>query len=182
MSTIEAIIETLNSRLQNSGLIKNTYGIAIKGDRAKDKADYIVYIGNGQSKPVTDFDHFTGSSFWVRNGAMNTSPAANSKRSCEDLFSYSHPMRLVSVILRNELICDNGYSLDQFSESIIKEISGKITSDLTSAKLITVSPRSYTDQFTNLIIPSKFLVAVIDFTINYTISNKCLPDNCPAEY
>lgn len=182
MTTIEAVITFLNARIAATGLISKTYGIAVKGDRVKDKADYIVYIGDGQSKPVTNFDNWNGSTFWIRNGltAISATDPSRNLKSCSDTFDYSHPFRLIAVVKKNELPCDNYAATDAVAENLIKSLSGvfKASKIGIKAQAISINPKGYTDSFTDLSLPMGTALAVIDFAINYTMSGDCIPDLC----
>jgi len=187
MNQLSQIIRGVNARLvAGSTFIKHAYGVAVKGDRVKDKADYIVHVGNGELIPVTDFDKFTGSAFWVRNTnvLLAQSNTQNQLSSCADVFDFTYPMRLVTTVFRSEIPCDNDTAVDAVAEQIIRSISGKYkASDFgVMAQNISIAPKSYQDNFLNLILPYTLVVCVIDFNFALTIRKDCMSEICENKY
>ena len=183
MSILKTILESLNLRILSTGVIRKAYGIAIKGDRVKDKADYIVYHGAGQFTPVTNFDNWIGSTFWVRNGnpVISTTPASQVMVSCDNSFDHSIPLRLVVVVKKSELPCDDYATLETLAQGIIKATSGRIKSSVlnTPVKSIYVQPRGYSDKFGGLEnLPMEYQLCVLDFAVQFTATVECLPDLC----
>ena len=181
-SILLAVISRLNSQLLLTGIVKKTYGIAVKGDRVKDKADYIVYIGDGQAVPVTNFDNWIGSSFWIRNGQTGITKASDTinYKSCATLQDFTFPLRLVSVVQRSELPCDIDGAVDSIAQEIIKKLSGDIKSSEVGfgAQNIEVDPRGYIDNLPGLTLPYEYAVVVIDFSIRIRIDSDCIPEFC----
>ena len=181
-SILLAVISRLNSQLLLTGIVKKTFGIAVKGDRVKDKADYIVYIGDGQAVPVTNFDNWIGSSFWIRNGQTGIAKASDTinYKSCATLQDFTFPLRLVSVVQRSELPCDIDGAVDSIAQEIIKKLSGDIKSSEFGfgAQNIEVDPRGYIDNLPGLALPYEYAVVVIDFSIRIRIDSDCIPEFC----
>lgn len=184
MNPLESIIEFLNARILLSGVIGKTYAIAVKGDRIKDKADYIVYTGAGQSQPVTNFDNWLRSSFWIMNGnpLFNPTDTTLNNRSCSDSYNIIYPLQLVAVVKKSELPCDNSFASDVLATTLIKSLSGKFKGSeigQPQASFIVNNPKSYTDKFKNLVLPMEYALAVIDFSFSLTIPLSCFPELCP---
>jgi hypothetical protein len=181
-SIIGAVIERLNQQLILTGVVRKAYGIAAKGDRVKDKADYVVYIGDGQAVPVTDFDKWIGSSFWIRAGqtSISRAPAASNFKSCSTLEDYAFPLKLVTVVQKSELPCDVDTAPDSVAQEIIKKLAGELkNSDVGfGAQDIQVDPRGYIDSLPGLVLPYQYAVVVIDFVIRIRIDSSCIPELC----
>lgn len=182
MSILGKIIKHLNGGLLTEKLVKKAHGIAFKGDRVKDKSDYLIYIGAGQASSVTDFDKYGASSFWVRRGkfTINATAANNSFTSCATMVDYSFTLSLVSVIKRDLLPCDSADAVDEISEQIISVLSGEKSPIVTEipAQQIYVQATGYSDSFTGLVVPMEYAVSVIDFNINVRINADCILPLC----
>jgi len=185
MTILKSIIDVLNAKILATNIVTKAFGIAVKLDRLKDKADYGIYIGAGQLEPVTDFDNWIGQSFWIKNGspAINPSDASRAQSSCDNSSDYSYPMRLVAVAKKDSLPCDNYIASDAIAQTFIKRLTGRYNPNELgiSSTFAAINAREYTDEFPNLILPYTLALAVIDFNFNITIPNNCIPDLCQTE-
>lgn len=183
MDLLDYIIKYMNNKVQvASNLFDNIYGLCELTGNGNDKA-FMHYVGNGQGKPVTDFDKGNGTMFWVKRGAVSITPDAPVQlqdASCSAYVTINYPLRAIGVVKKSHLPCDNATAVDQAAQELLHKLGGK---DKTlraalSASFCTINPTSYTTEVSGLPKNYEYASFALDYTVQVVLKQSCIPALC----
>jgi hypothetical protein len=183
MDLLDYIIKYMNNKVQvASNLFDNIYGLSELTGTANDKA-YMHYVGDGQGKPVTDFDKGNGTLFWVKRGAVSITPDAPAQlqdASCAAYVTINYPLRAIAVVKKKHLPCDNATAVDQVAQEMLHKLGGK---DKTlraalSASFCTINPTGYTTEVGGLPKNYEYASFALDYTVQVVLKQSCIPALC----
>lgn len=191
---IKASVEFINSKLAPLGYVDKEYGlveIITKGA----KSFPAEYQSKGNYKQINDFDKFNGISYIRKRGSLTISDEVNTLEACGILSRVSIPLRLVIVVPRKKLDCDNKYSEDVIAQTVMRSIlirGGALKTTL-KARQATLEVDSYSTNSIEILseeysgyaksdIDHKFAYVALDITINALVTHNCLTQDCYGAY
>lgn len=122
---IKEAVEYLQSQLETTNLFSKVWGLCELLN--KDSKTYPAhYKGAGQYEDVSQFDRYDGSAYFrmaSTDVTISEVPQEFKTTSCDALVGFNFGIRVVCVIPRNKLSCDDAYGVHQFAEMITKVIS-----------------------------------------------------------
>lgn len=193
------MIKEITSFINESLLPLNYYSkqyeyceLIIKSDGNKRPAQY---KGKGEYEDVSKFDSFNGVSYMRKNGKVGISDAENSLTACQDFVNMTYTLKLVSVIPRKKLECDDKFAEEEIAQEHIIKIISRST-DLKvklSARQARISVESYNTDGWEIIkeeydepnkqdINFKFIYISFDILVTLLINKECIGKICEPSY
>lgn len=187
---IKELIENRNTQLEALGYFEKVHGLCELKSKG-DKTIPLEYIGSGEYKDVK-IDFKNGVCYWRLDGDPSYEDDDDSKAiSCVGFKSHNIPLRLVCFIPRKKLKIDDSYSGERVVRSIVKGLTGSVSSILpainaasASAELSEYSLDSkeiLTDEYGDpdkKDVPFNFLPISISFNFNFLIDTSCIIEEC----
>lgn len=191
---IKASIEYINSKLAVLNYFEKSFGlceIITKGD----KSFPAEYISKGEYKQVNNFDKYNGVSYLRKRGDITLSDAEDSLVSCSTLNSVGIPLRLVVVIPRKKLDCDDNYSEDIIAQTLMRELltkspdlkvalnarTARIQIDSYSTDSLSILNEEYSN-YPKKDINYKYAYLALDITVTALVTQDCLTRDCYGAY
>ena len=179
MDLLDYIISYMNNKVEvASSLFDNIYGLC---DTSKD-SKYYSYTGNGQGKPVTDYDKKKGTLLWIKNGSVRVTadaPQVLKDASCSDYVTIDYLLRGICVIKKSNLPCDNATAIDQSAQEILHKLGGKdkLLRQAIGASFIDIKPTGYTE-LKNITDNLNYAAFGLDYTVSVVLKKSCIPQLC----
>ncbi|MEK6886389.1 MAG: hypothetical protein AABW88_01010 [Nanoarchaeota archaeon] len=191
---IKAGIEYINSKLAVLNYFEKSFGlceIISKGD----KTFPAEYLHNGEYKQINNFDTYNGVSYLRKNGDISISDVENTLEACGILSSINIPMKLVLIIPRKKLDCDDNYSEDVIAQTIMRELltkdvalkqtlnarQAKIQIDSYSTNSISILNEEYS-KYPKKDINYKYAYLSLNIIITAIVTQDCLTRDCYGQY
>lgn len=192
---IKASIEFINSKLALLNYTEQSFGlceIITKGD----KTFPAEYKGKGEYTQINNFDKYNGVSYIRKRGDISISDAENTLEACNILSSVDIPLRLVVIVPRKKLDCDDKYSEDVIAQTIMRELLTKggdlkTTLKARTARLdinsystdsLSILSEEYGGTFPKKDINYKFAYIALDLSIVALVTHNCLTQDCYGAY
>lgn len=191
---IKAAVEFINNKLSTLNYFEKSFGLCesiIKGD----KSFPAEYSSKGEYKNVIDFDKFKGVSYIRKNGNVSISDADNTLQACAILSAVDIPFKLIAIVPRSVLKCDNNYSEDVIAQTIMKELltKGGTLKATMRARTARIQVNSYNTNSISIIaeeytgypksdINYKFAYISLDISMLLTVTQECLTADCDDAY
>src|SRR3989304_5957011 len=121
---IKATIDYINGKLAALNYFEKSFGLCeniVKGD----KTFPAEYNNNGEYKQINNFDKYNGVSYLRKRGDVSISDVDNTLEACGILNNINFPLRMVIVVPRKKLDCDNNYSEDVIAQTIMRRLLTK---------------------------------------------------------
>jgi hypothetical protein len=183
-------IEFINSKLEVLNYFEKSYGlceIITKGD----KSFPAQYNTGGEYRQINNFDKYNGVSYTRKRGDIRISDEENTLQACTLLSRVRIPLRLVVIIPRKKLDCDNEYSEDVIAQTIIRAIttrSGDLKTAL-GARMATLMIDSYSTDSISILseeyssskkkdINYKFAYLALNIDVEAVVTQDCLTREC----
>ena len=179
MDLLDYIISYMNNKVEvASSLFDNIYGLC---DTSKD-SKYYSYTGNGQGKPVTDYDKKKGTLLWIKNGSVRVTadaPQVLKDASCSDYVTIDYLLRGICVVKKSNLPCDNATAIDQSAQEILHKLGGKdkLLRQAIGASFIDIKPTGYTE-LKNITDNLNYAAFGLDYTVSVVLKKSCIPQLC----
>ena len=179
MDLLDYIISYMNNKVEvASSLFDNIYGLC---DTSKD-SKYYSYTGNGQGKPVTDYDKKKGTLLWIKNGSVRVTadaPQVLKDASCSDYVTIDYLLRGICVVKKSNLPCDNATAIDQSAQEILHKLGGKdkVLRQAIGASFIDIKPTGYTE-LKNITDNLNYAAFGLDYTVSVVLKKSCIPQLC----
>lgn len=191
---IKASIEFINSKLSVLNYFEKSFGlceIISKGD----KTFPAEYKGKGEYTQINNFDKYNGVSYVRKNGDISISDAENTLEACNILSAVTIPLRLVVIVPRKKLDCDNNYSEDVIAQTIMRSLltrGGDLKTTL-KARTASLEVDSYSTDSLAILneeygnypkkdINYKYAYVALNISINATVTHNCLTQDCYGAY
>lgn len=191
---IKATIEFINSKLAVLNYFEISFGLCeviSKGD----KTFPAQYNSKGEYKQVNNFDKYNGVSYLRKRGDISISDEDNTLQACGILSNVNIPLRMVAVIPRKKLDCDDAYSEDVIAQTIMRELITK-SPDLKiaiKARQARIQVDSYstdslailTEEYGNYPkkdINYKYAYIALDISVIAIVTQSCLTQDCYGTY
>lgn len=186
---INHVIDILNTRLRLSGLISQQFGLTELVTDANGQTSPKEYCGNGQWNEVSKFDHYSGTSYWRKNGDISMSET-NGFIACDRFIDFSIPLFLVLVV-RKSVMNDNQYTPDNIATVITSDLVGNsatlksaITARRASISVIgydTDSEAIMSREYSNVEatrLRTDYAHISLNIVVNISIKSTCIPNDC----
>lgn len=191
---IKATITYINGKLDPLNYFEKLYGlceIIVKGD----KTFPAEYKSKGEYKQISDFDKYNGVCYIRKNGDVSISDETNTLQACGILSNVNIPLKLVIIIPRKKLDCDDNYSEDVIAQTIIRALitrspdfkvalnarQASINIDSYSTDSIAVMEGEYSN-FGKKDINYKFAYLSLDISVTALVTHDCLTQDCYGTY
>lgn len=191
---IKATVQYINGKLEALNYAEKLYGlceIIVKGD----KTFPAEYNGKGEYKQINDFDKFNGVMYIRKNGDISISDEANTLQACGILSNVKIPLKLVVIVHRKKLDCDDKYSEDVIAQTIIRALTtrspefkvamnarqARIQVDSYSTDSMSVMEGEYSN-FGKKDINYKFAYLSLDLSVVAIVTHDCLTQDCYGVY
>lgn len=191
---IKATIQYINGKLEPLNYAEKLYGlceIIVKGD----KTFPAEYKSKGEYKQINDFDKYNGVIYMRKNGDISISEADNTLEACKSLSSVNIPLKLVVIVPRKKLDCDDNYSEDVIAQTIMRVLitkaadfkvalkarQARIQADSYSTDSISVMSGEYSN-FGKKDINYKFAYLSLDLSVIALVTHDCLTQDCYGAY
>ncbi len=191
---IKATVTYINGKLEPLNYTEKAYGlceIIVKGD----KTFPAEYKSKGEYRQINDFDKYNGVSYIRKRGDISISDETNTLQACGILSNVNIPLRLVVIIPRKKLDCDDNYSEDVIAQTIIRALitkspefkvalnarQARIQIDSYSTDSISVMEGEYSN-FGKKDINYKFAYLALDISIIALVTHDCLTQDCYGSY
>jgi hypothetical protein len=191
---IKATIEYINSKLAALNYFEQSFGLCEIISKGQ-KTFPAEYLNNGEYRQINNFDKYNGVSYLRKRGDISISDAENTIESCKLLNRVVIPLRLVCIVPRKKLDCDNNYSEDVIAKTIMREILAKggnfkIALDARQARLqvdsySTDSMAILNEEYSNYPkkdINYKYAYLALDLTMTALVTQDCLTRDCYGQY
>lgn len=191
---IKASIEYINSKLAVLNYFEKSFGlveIITKGD----KTFPAEYNSKGEYRQINDFDKYNGVSYIRKNGDISISSEEDILRACSNLNNVTIPLKLVAVIPRKKLDCDDKYSEDVIAQTITRTLITKdpALKQTLNAQRAAIQITSYSTDSISILseeysnypkkdINYKFAYLSLDISINAFVDQNCLLRDCYGVY
>jgi hypothetical protein len=155
------------------------------------------YLGKGQFKDVTRFDHYNGMAYFRKAGSTKTSEGDDeiSEVPCSLLLKFEYPLRLVMCVPKEKLTKDDEFSDERMTNTILSVVTGEggaIKNQLKAlevtfipTQVITSNKDVLNDEYPGFSINDinyKYAYAAIDLTVTVQIKQSCLQTECEEAY
>lgn len=191
---IKATIEYINGKLAVLNYFEKSFGlceIISKGD----KTFPAEYLNNGEYKQINNFDKYNGVSYIRKRGDISISDVENTLQACGILSSVNIPLRMVVVVPRKKLDCDDNYSEDVIAQTIMRTLLDK-SPDLKvtlNARTARIQVDSYSTDSLSILneeysnypkkdINYKYAYLSLDLTVTALVTQDCLTRDCYGVY
>lgn len=191
---IKASIEFINSKLLLTNYCEKSFGlceIITKGA----KTFPAEYHSKGEYKQINNFDSYNGVSYLRKNGDISISDETNTLEACGILSNVSIPLKLVVIVPRKKLDCDDNYSEDVIAQTIMRQLLTKggdlkVTLKARTARL---QVDSYSTDSVSILngeygsypkkdINYKYAYLSLDLSIIANVTHNCLTQDCYGAY
>ena len=189
MTILETALCNLKDEVMLSGYFNRFYAYAESIERGAEKFPQ-VYTGNGQYKPIYDFD-VNGSGYFRKTGQSYISVIGSSGSivACSDsnpLIDITVPLRLVAAVHKKKMD-DNGFSDDTLAFDLISYI-GRKQAGITDVQSVHGHVQSYTTdrdrvwsdevRGINKQVDLNLSFIAIDFNLVMRAKLDCIQQNC----
>lgn len=191
---IKASVEFINSKMAALNYMEKSFGlceIITKGA----KTFPAEYHSKGEYKQINNFDSYNGVSYLRKRGDITISEEENTLQACAILSSVNIPLRLIIVVPRKKLDCDDNYSEDVIAQTIMRKlltIGGdlKVTLKARKAKLqvdsystdsLSILNEEY-GSYAKKDINYKYAYLALDISIIAIVTHDCLTQDCYGAY
>lgn len=191
---IKASVEYINNQLELLNYFEKSFEIC-EIITANDKTFPAEYKSKGEYTQINNFDKYNGVSYIRKRGSVSISEADDSLRSCGDLVNVSLPLKLIAIVPRKKLECDDKYSEDVIASTIMQALITKssVLKAAIAARIAKINIDSYNTDGANVlgeeysgITPKdfnyKFAYLSIDLSVIATITKDCLVKDCEDTY
>lgn len=191
---IKATIDYINGKLAVLNYFEKSFGLCeviSKGD----KTFPAEYNSKGEYKQINNFDKYNGVSYLRKRGDISISDAENTLQACGILSAVNIPLRIVVVVPRKKLDCDDNYSEDVIAQTIMRTLLDK-TPDLKialNARTARIQVDSYSTDSLSVLneeysnypkkdINYKYAYLSLDLTVTALVTQDCLTRDCYGVY
>lgn len=191
---IKASIDFINGKLEPLNYFEKSFGLCeviVKGD----KSFPAEYKSKGEYKQINDFDKYNGVSYIRKAGDVSISDQDNTLEACGILSSVTIPLRLIAVVPRKKLDCDDNYSEDVIAQTIMRALlikGGDLKVSL-SARQARIQVDSYSTDSISILtgeygrlpkrdINYKFAYLALDLSVIALVTHDCLTRDCYGSY
>lgn len=191
---IKDAIGYINTKLETLNYFEKSYGlceIILKGD----KSFPAEYYTKGEYKQINNFDKYNGVSYIRKRGNISISEVENTLQACTILSSVNIPLKLVVIIPKSKLECDDLYAEDVIAQTIMRVLitrNGDLKVAL-QARQASISVDSYSTDSISILseeysnpkkkdINYKYAYLSMDLTVEATVTNDCLTRECYGTY
>lgn len=191
---IKNAVEYINTKLETLNYFEKSYGlceIILKSD----KSFPAEYHTKGEYKQINNFDKYNGVSYIRKSGDISISDADDTLLACGVLSNVSMPLKLVVIVPRSKLECDDKFSEDVIAQTIIRAITvrgGDFRSAL-GARQASMSITSYSTDSLSILaeeysnakkkdINYKYAYLSLEISIEATVTQDCLTRDCYGTY
>ena len=191
---IKATVDYINNKLAALDYFEKSFGLCeviIKGD----KSFPAEYSGKGEYKQINNFDSYNGVSYIRKRGDISISDAENTIEACGILSAVSIPLRMVAVIPRSTLDCDDNYSEDVIAQTIMRKLltkggdlkvtmkarQARIQVDSYNTNSIAILAEEYSN-YPKSDINYKYAYLALDISVLATVTDDCLTQDCYDVY
>lgn len=191
---LKASVQFINDQLENTGYFEKSFEVCEVITR-KEQRFPAEYKSKGEYTEVNNFDKYNGVSYLRKRGGVTVADAVDTLKACGDLVDVSLPLRLVAVVPRKKLNCDDKYSEDVIASTIMRELitHGPALKGALSARSSRISidgyntdgPSVLTEEYSGLTIQDisyNFAYLAIDLTVRATMKKECLTRDCETAY
>lgn len=189
---IKATIEYINGKLASLNYFEKSFGlceIIVKGDKTFPSE----YMTAGEYKQINNFDKYNGVSYIRKRGDISINEENNTLEACNILSNVNIPLKLIIVVPRKKLDCDNQYSEDVIAQTIMRTI---INSDLKvalNARQAYLQVDSYNTNSISILneeysnypkkdINYKYAYLSLNITVTAIVTQDCLTRDCYGVY
>jgi hypothetical protein len=191
---IKATIDYINGKLAALNYFEKSFGlceIIVKGD----KTFPAEYLNGGEYKQINNFDKYNGVSYIRKRGDISISDAENTLEACGILSNVNIPLKLVIVVPRKKLDCDNNYSEDVIAQTIMRTLltkdpafkvalnarQARIQIDSYNTDSIGILSEEYSN-YSKKDINYKYAYLSLDLSISALVTHDCLTQDCYGSY
>lgn len=192
---IEDVVEFLKAKLESTKYFGKVFGLCELIEKG-DQKQPAFYKGNGEyDETMNNWDSFNGIAYFrkIRNVSVSKSDDRLILTSCNTAINFRIPLRLVVVVPKANMTCDNAYADDNFIQSLMgqlilnsTDLKGSIgaiktevfTDDYSTDRKVLINEEFGTGKEINY----KFIHAYLDFTAKIDIDKKCLKSECDYVY
>ena len=191
---IKATIEYINSKLAALNYFEQSFGLCEIISKGQ-KTFPAEYLNNGEYRQINNFDKYNGVSYIRKTGDVSISEVENTIEACKNLSSVNIPLRLVCIVPKKKLDCDNNYSEDVIAQTIMREliITGGNFKIVLNARQAKLSVSSYSTDSMAILneeyaaypkkdINYKYAYLALDLNITALVTQDCLTRDCYGAY
>lgn len=191
---IKATIEFINAKLATMNYFEKSFGLCETISKGA-KTFPAEYHSKGEYKQVNNFDSYNGVSYIRKRGDISISDEDNTMQACGILSNVNVPLRLVVVIPRKKLDCDDNYSEDVIAQTIMRELLSKspelkvalrarqarIQVDSYSTDSLSILNEEY-GSYAKKDINYKYAYLALDLSVIALVTHDCLTQDCYEVY
>lgn len=192
---IKASAEFINSKLATVNYTEKSFGLCeliTKGD----KTFPAEYKSKGEYNQINNFDKYDGVSYIRKTGDISISDAENTLEACGILNNVNIPLRLVLIIPRKKLECDDRYSEDVIAQTVMRLLltkggdlktmlqarQARLQVDSYSTDSLSILGEEYAGSFPKKDVNYKYAYIALDLSIIAVVTNHCLTQDCYGSY
>lgn len=192
---IKTITEYINTKLLALNYFQRQYGLCVQITRSDGRKMPAQYLGKGEYMDISNFDKYSGVSYMRKRGSISIADIEDNLIGCTSLLSINVPLKLIVIVPRKKLPCDDRYAEDKMILSIIKAVTSR-SSDLKrslSAKKASIFITSFNtsnsevlkEEYTNIKktgMNFKYVYASLDIEANIITDKNCIDQDCELTY
>lgn len=191
---IKASIEFVNSKLAALNYTEKSFGLCETITKGV-KTFPAEYKSKGEYTQINNFDSYNGVSYIRKRGDISISDEDNTLEACGILSRVSIPLRLVLVVPRKKLDCDDNYSEDVIAQTVMRKlliVGGDLKTTL-KARQARLEVNSYSTDSLSILgeeygnyarkdINYKYAYLALDISIIALVTHDCLTQDCYGAY
>lgn len=192
---LEKIICYLTGKLEDTGYFQKIFPfveLIQKGDNLRPAE----YLGKGQYKDVTRFDHYNGMAYLRKVGSTRTSKDDEfSEVPCDTTLKFEYSLRLVVCVPKSSLTKDDEFSDERMTNTIISALTGEsgsikpqlkaLSVTIIPSQVITNNKDVLNEEYPGFALADinyKYAYAAIDFLVTVHIKQSCITTECEEAY
>lgn len=191
---IKATIQFINSKLAVLNYFEKSFGL-VETITKGDKTFPAEYNSKGEYKQINNFDKYNGVSYLRKRGDVSISDEVNTLQACGILSNVNIPLRLVAVIPRSKLHCDDQFSEDVVAQTIMRTLltkspdfrvalnarTARLQVDSYSTDSISILNEEYSN-YPKKDINYKYAYLALDLSVIALVTPECLTQDCYGTY
>lgn len=191
---IKATIDYINGKLASLNYFEKSFGLCEVISKGE-KTFPAEYLNNGEYKQINNFDKYNGVSYIRKAGDVTINDVDNSLEACNILSAVTIPLKMIVVIPRKKLDCDDNYSEDVIAQTIMRVL---LTKDATlktalNARQASIQIDSYSTNSLSILgeeysnyskkdINYKYAYLSLDISVHANVTQDCLTRDCYGSY